>query len=139
MRGKAACERAFGVIRQLLFEHLTGYTGVDTADRGADPEGDAALTMDELGQLIATWIVGKHKAQWVIRRDPRDRRSVFFQDPVTHAWRELPWTGMPAAGQAPAFGDARVRDLLRKAGACGLRPKSDAELLPVLLEMIGAR
>jgi hypothetical protein len=33
MRGKAACERAFGVIRQLLFEHLTGYTGVDIADR----------------------------------------------------------------------------------------------------------
>jgi hypothetical protein len=46
---------------------------------------------------------------------------------------------MPAAGQAPAFGDARVRDLLRKADACGLRPKSDTELLPMLLEMIGAR
>jgi hypothetical protein len=82
---------------------------------------------------------GRNKGQWVIRRDPRDRRSVFFQDPVAHAWHELPWTGLPAAGQAPAFGDARVRDLLRKAGACGLRPKSDAELLPVLLEMIGAR
>ena len=82
---------------------------------------------------------GRHKGQWVIRRDPRDRRSVFFQDPVTHAWHELPWTGMPPGGQAPAFGDARVRDLLKKAGACGLRPKSDAELLPVLLEMIGAR
>lgn len=222
---KAACERAFGVIRQLLFEHLTGYAGVDIADRGADPEADATLTMDEMEHLIASWIVavwqrrqlgeyapgwdpdgthspnslfaasfaqagfamqipspdlfyellpahyisrvsrrgvkvrglwydgpvldgyrgtvssrgGRHKGQWVIRRDPRDRRSVFFQDPVTHAWHELPWTGMPAAGQAPAFGDARVRDLLKKAGACGLRPKSDAELLPVLLEMIGAR
>ena len=31
--GKAACERAFGVIRQLLFELLVGYTGVDVADR----------------------------------------------------------------------------------------------------------
>ena len=225
MRGKAACERAFGVIRQLLFEHLTGYAGVDIADRGADPEADATLTMDEMEHLIACWIVavwqrrqlgeyapgwdpdgthspnslfaasfaqagfamqipspdlfyellpahyisrvsrrgvkvrglwydgpvldgyrgtvssrgGRHKGQWVIRRDPRDRRSVFFQDPVTHAWHELPWTGMPPGGQAPAFGDARVRDLLKKAGACGLRPKSDAELLPVLLEMIGAR
>jgi hypothetical protein len=79
---------------------------------------------------------GRHKGQWVIRRDPRDRRSVFFQDPVTHAWHELPWTGMPPGGQAPAFGDARVRDLLRKAGACGLKPKSDAELLPVLLARV---
>jgi hypothetical protein len=82
---------------------------------------------------------GRHKGGWVIRRDPRDRRGVFFQDPVTHAWHELPWTGLPPAGQAPAFGDARARDLLRKAGACGLRPKSDSELLPVLLELIGAR
>ena len=82
---------------------------------------------------------GRHKGQWVIRRDPRDRRGVFFQDPVTHAWHELPWTGMPPGGQAPAFGDARVRDLLRKADACGLKPRSDTELLPVLLELIGAR
>ena len=222
---KAACERAFGVTRQLLFEHLTGYTGVDIADRGADPAADATLTMDEMEHLIATWIVavwqrrqlgeyapgwdpdgahspnslfaasfaqagfamqipspdlfyellpahyisrisrrgmkvrglwydspeldscrgtassrgGQHKGRWVVRRDPRGRRSVFFQDPVTHAWHELPWTGLPPGGQAPAFGDARVRDLLRKAGACGLKPKSDAELLPVLLELIGAR
>jgi hypothetical protein len=222
---KAACEHAFGVIRQLLFEHLTGYTGVDIADRGADPAADTALTMDEMEYLIATWIVavwqrrqlgeyapawdpdgahspnslfavsfaqagfamqipspdlfyellpahyisritrrgvkirglwydgpvldgyrgtvssrgGRHQGEWVIRRDPRDRRSVFFQDPVTHAWHELPWTGLPPGGQAPAFGDARARDLLRKAVACGLRPKSDSELLPVLLELIGAR
>ena len=54
---KAACERAFGVIRQLLFEHLTAYTGVDIADRGADPEADATLAMDEMEHLIATWIV----------------------------------------------------------------------------------
>ena len=81
---------------------------------------------------------GQHKGQWVIRRDPRDRRSVFFQDPVTHAWHALAWTGLPPDGQAPAFGDARVRDLLGKADACGLRPKTDADLLPVLLELIGA-
>ncbi|MFD7661289.1 transposase [Streptomyces sp. NPDC059788] len=55
---KAAVERAFGVIRQLLFEHLVGYTGVDVADRGADPAGDAVLTADQLEHLIATWIVG---------------------------------------------------------------------------------
>jgi hypothetical protein len=36
-------ERAFGGIRSLLFEHLLGYTGVDVADRGADPEADAGV------------------------------------------------------------------------------------------------
>ena len=38
---KAACERAFGGIRSLPLEFLVGYSGVDVADRGADPEGDA--------------------------------------------------------------------------------------------------
>src|SRR5216684_4348013 len=222
---KAACERAFGVIRQRLFELLVGYTGVDVADRGADPAADATLTMEELEHLIATWIVsvwqqralgeyapswdpdgthspdslfaasfaqagfameipspelfyellpvryvrsisrrgvkirglwydgvaledyrgttsargGKRKGQWVIRRDPRDRRNVFFQDPITHAWHALAWTGMPPAGQMPAFADARVRDLLKKANACGLKPESGAGLLPVLLELIGSK
>jgi hypothetical protein len=82
---------------------------------------------------------GKHKGQWVIRRDPRDRRHVYFQDPITHDWHPLAWTGMPPVGQMPAFGDARVRDLLRKAEAGGMRPKSDTELMPVLLELIGSR
>jgi hypothetical protein len=223
---KAACERAFGVFRQLLFELLTGYTGVDIADRGADPAADAVLTMDEMEHLIATWIVavwqrrklgeyapswdpdgihspnslfaasfaqtgfameipspelfyellpvhfvridprrgvkirglwydgeevlrdyrgqrstrgGRHKGQWVIRRDPRDRRAVYFQDPISHAWHTLAWTGLPTVGQMPAFGDARVRDLLKKAEACGMKPKSDTELLPVLLELIGSK
>src|SRR5260221_7875882 len=54
---KQACERAFGGIRSLLFEHLLGYTGVDVADRGTDPESDAVLTIDEMEHLVATWIV----------------------------------------------------------------------------------
>ena len=54
---KAACERAFGVIRQLLFEQLAGYTGVDVAGRGAGPAADAVLTMEEMEHLIATCIV----------------------------------------------------------------------------------
>jgi hypothetical protein len=45
---------------------------------------------------------------------------------------------MPRAGQMPAFGDARASALLAKAAAAGLKPKSDAELLPVLLELIGS-
>ena len=227
----AAADRQAGLragvrgIRSLLFEHLLGYTGVDVADRGADPEADAVLTIDEMEHLIATWIVsvwqnrrlgehapcwdpagdhspntlfaaamgqggfamqiplpelfyqllpahfvkihgqrgvkvrglwydgpaldayrdepssrgGRYPGRWVVHRDPRDARTVFFQDPVTHAWHALPWTGMPPDGQAPAFGDARVRDLLKKAGDCGLKPRSDAELLPVLLKLIGSK
>jgi hypothetical protein len=221
---KAACERAFGVIRSLLFEKIAGYTGVDVADRGADPEGDAALTIGRMEELIAAWIVkvwqnrvlrecppawdpdgrhspntlfaasfaqagfamqiprpdlfydllpghyvaidarrgvkikdlwyddetvladyrgqrsargGAHKGKWLVRRDPRDRRAVYFQDPFTREWHALAWRGLPRVGQMPAFGDARVRELMAKVKACGLRPKSDEELLPVLLELIG--
>jgi hypothetical protein len=221
---KAACERAFGVIRSLLFEKIAGYTGVDVADRGADPEGDAALSVEQMEELVAAWIVkvwqnrvlrecpptwdpdgmhspntlfaaafaqagfamriprpelfyellpahyvgidarrgvkirnlwyddeavladyrgrpstrgGRHKGKWLVRRDPRDRRSVFFQDPLTHEWHVLAWTGLPRVGQMPAFGDARVRELMAKVEASGLRPKTDEELLPVLLELIG--
>jgi hypothetical protein len=81
---------------------------------------------------------GSHKGKWLIRRDPRDRRAVFFQDPLTHDWHRLRWTGLPQLGQMPAFGDARVRELMRAAKDGGLRPKTDAELLPVLLELIGS-
>jgi hypothetical protein len=221
---KQACERAFGGIRSLLFEYLPGYTGVDVADRGADPEADAALTIDEMEHLIATWIVaiwqnrrlgeyapcwdpagdhspntllaaamgqggfamqiprpelfyqllpaqfakvhgqrgvkvrglwydgpaldpyrdqpssrgGQHRGQWVIHRDPRDARTVFFQDPAAHDWHPLRWTGLPPEGEVPSFSDARVRDLLRAARQAGLKPRSDAELLPVLLRLLGA-
>ena len=45
---------------------------------------------------------------------PATGGQVFFQDPITHAWHALHWTGMPPAGQMPAFGDARVRDLLKQ-------------------------
>ena len=45
---KQAVERAFGAVRSLLFEHLLGYTGVDVADRGADPEADAVLTLQDM-------------------------------------------------------------------------------------------
>jgi hypothetical protein len=69
MRGKAAVERAFGVIRQLLLAKLPGYTGVDVADRGADPEGDACLTVDEMEHLIASWIVACF-TDWNARFNP---------------------------------------------------------------------
>ncbi len=219
---KAACERAFGAIQSLLFEQLPGYRGIDVADRGADPEGDAVLTLPEVENLVATWIVqiwqnrkfgeygpgwepggdhspntlfaaamaqggfsleipapelyyellpahhvrihprgvkirglwydgpvldglrgtpsargGTHKRSWVIRSDKRDARTVFFQD-EEHQWHELRWTGLPAEGEIPSFTDARVTDLLREAKAQGLQPRSDAELLPLLLKLLRA-
>jgi Mu transposase, C-terminal len=81
---------------------------------------------------------GRHKGKWVIRRDPRDARTVFFQDPKTHDWHPLRWVGLPPEGEVPAFSDARVRDLLVAARQAGLGPRSDAELLPLLLDLIGA-
>ena len=69
---KAACERAFGSLRSLLFEHLPGYTGIDVADRGADPEAGAILTMAQMEHLVAEWIIsvwqnralGEHAPAW---------------------------------------------------------------------------
>ncbi|MFJ9034602.1 transposase [Streptomyces sp. NPDC102274] len=54
---KAACERAFAGIQSLLLELLLGYRGVDVADRGVDPEGDAVWTLAEMEHLLATWAV----------------------------------------------------------------------------------
>ncbi|MFG2872789.1 transposase [Streptomyces sp. NPDC048338] len=220
---KSAVERVFGSIRSLLFEKLPGYTGIDVADRGADPEGDAVLTFTEMEHFIATWVVktwqnrrlaefapswdpggdhspntlfaasfaqegfdldipspetyyrflpehhvkriyrrgvkvkglwydaellhrpdrqsargGRYKQQWVIHREPRDRRVVYFQDPDTHKWHALRWTGLPPEGEIPAFGDTRVEELLNRVREAGLKPRSDTELVPILLEMLGA-
>jgi hypothetical protein len=76
---KHAVERAFGAIQSLLFEFLPGYQGVDVADRGADPEGDAVLTLAEMERLIAAWVVrywqrrelGEYAPAW----DPGGRHS----------------------------------------------------------------
>lgn len=80
---------------------------------------------------------GKHKRKWIVRSDPRDRRFTFFQHPGTFEWHTLRWTGLPPEGEVPAFGDTRVAELLKAAAAAGLAPRSDAELLPLLLELIG--
>ena len=80
---------------------------------------------------------GVAKGKWKIHREPRDRRCVFFCDPVTHDWHMLRWTGLPPEGEVPSFSDIRADDLLRAARAAGLVPRSDAELLPLLLDLIG--
>jgi hypothetical protein len=220
---KQAVERAFSGIQSLLLEMLPGWRGIDTADRGADPEDDAVLTVAQAEHLIATWIVkiwqnrelgeyapawdpgtrhspntlfasamgqggfalqipaqdlyyellpvhllkihgrrgvkirglwydgpaldpyrsgpsaqgGAARGKWKIRREPRDRRCVFFCDPVTRDWHTLRWTGLPPDGEVPSFSDIRADDLLRAARAAGLQPRSDAELLPLLLDLVG--
>lgn len=220
---KQAVERAFSAIQSLLLEMLVGYRGIDVADRGADPQGDAVLTLAQAEHLIATWIVkiwqnrqlgeyapawdpgtrhspnslfsaamaqggfalqipapelyyqllpvhhvkihgnrgvkvkglwydgealndfrsgtspqgGAHKGKWKIRRDPRDRRYTYFCDPRTRQWHTLTWTGLPADGQVPSFSDIRADELLRTARTAGLTPRSDAELLPLLLDLVG--
>ncbi|MGW1049415.1 transposase [Streptomyces sp. NPDC002521] len=54
---KQAVERCFGAVRTLLSEALLGYTGVDVADRGKDPEADAVVSVDRMEHLIASWVV----------------------------------------------------------------------------------
>jgi hypothetical protein len=54
---KQAVERAFSGIQSLLLEMLLGWRGIDAADRGADPEADAVLTVAQAEHLIATWSV----------------------------------------------------------------------------------
>src|SRR5712691_1522187 len=81
---------------------------------------------------------GRRKGQWVIRGDRRDRRSVFFQDPADPGkWHALRWNGLPPEGEIPAFSDKTADELLREARAAGLSPKSDDDLLPVLLRLLG--
>jgi hypothetical protein len=202
---------------------LLGWRGIDTADRGEDPEADAVLTLAQAEHLIAAWVVkvwqnrelgeyapawdpgtrhspntlfaaamsqggfalqipapelyyellpvhlvkihgrrgvkirglwydgpaldpyrsgpsaqgGAARGKWKIRREPRDRRCTFFCDPVTHDWHTLRWTGLPPEGEVPSFSDIRADDLLRAARAAGLAPRSDAELLPLLLDLVG--
>ncbi|MFD9289627.1 transposase [Streptomyces sp. NPDC060030] len=219
---KAACERAFAAIQSLLLELVPGWRGIDVADRGADPEADAAWTVAEMEHLLASWIVavwqnrrldqhapawdpsgrhspntlfaaaaardgialeipppelyykllpvhfakvdarrgvkvgglwygahspaldpcrgvpaprgGRHAGKWAVRRDPRDCRQVFIE--LDGTWHPLPWNGLPPEGTVPAFGDVRISEVLKEAARTGLRPRTDAELLPVLLDLL---
>jgi hypothetical protein len=81
---------------------------------------------------------GVHKNSWLVHYDYRDARYVFFCDPRDESrWHRLDWVGLPADGEVPAFGDASREQLLRVVREGGLAPRSDAELLPVLLDLLG--
>ncbi|MFE2543618.1 transposase [Actinacidiphila glaucinigra] len=223
---KFAAERAFSGLNNLLLSHLLGFTGVDVADRGADPESDAVLSISELEHIIATWVVGiwqnrilgeyapawgpgdkhspnslfaasmiqggfalqipkpelyynllrphylridqrrgvkvrglwyfdpvlgddrfqgpssrggRHKGKWLVRSDRRDRRTVFLQEDLDPTqWHILRWNGLPPEGEVPAFSDRTAENLLAEVRRRGLAPRSDSELLPVLLDLLGA-
>ncbi len=221
-RDKAVVERMFGTIRQLLIEHLPGWRGVDVADRGLDPAGDAAMNLEDAEEYLAWFVthiwqrrtLGEYKpwfapagphspnslfalsmAQggwtwqppdttlyyallesrtvtitgrgvkvgglWyrdasdatgmgvladpgvhdgaparagrktVVKRDPRDCRQVYVQDPIDDVWCELRWTGLPPEDEFPAFSDLTVKAVLAAAREQGIRPRSDDELLPL--------
>jgi hypothetical protein len=80
---------------------------------------------------------GAHKGRWLVHYDRRDARYVFFCDPADQAWHRLDWVGLPAHGEVPAFGDASREQLLRVVRERGFVPRSDTELLPVLLDLLG--
>ncbi|MFD1662166.1 hypothetical protein ACFSL4_29250 [Streptomyces caeni] len=68
---------------------------------------------------------------------PRDCRQAFIE--LAGQWHTLPWNGLPTGEDVLAFSDARVQQVLREAARAGLTPRDDTELLPVLLDLIGAR
>ncbi|WP_234383475.1 hypothetical protein [Streptomyces dysideae] len=72
-----------------------------------------------------------------MHRDPRDCRQAFIE--LSGQWHTLPWNGLPAGEDVLAFSDARVQQVLREAARAGLTPRDDIELLPLLLDLIGAR
>ncbi|GAA3486397.1 hypothetical protein [Streptomyces cremeus] len=76
---KATCERAFAAIQSLLLELVPGWRGIDVADRGADPEADAAWTVAEMEHLLASWIV----SVWQNRR--LDQHGPAWDPPGRHS------------------------------------------------------
>nr|WP_245915062.1 hypothetical protein [Amycolatopsis sulphurea] len=105
---------AAGLATLAVPHHVPGVFGVseDVAHVRVGPAADGALRVDGHGRWVGRWI----EVQPVCDR----------------------WTGLPPEGEVPAFSDARVRDLLSAARQAGLKPRTDAELLPLLLELIGA-
>ncbi|MEU9088056.1 hypothetical protein [Streptomyces sp. NPDC048357] len=59
--------------------------------------------------------------------------------PSTAAFTAVNLTGTSPLSSRPSFPDARVGDVLRQASKAGLKPRSDAELLPVLLGLVAAK
>jgi hypothetical protein len=98
-----------------------------------------APVLDEPRFLLPSTRGGKHAGKWVVRSDRRDRRQVFFQDPVDHeTWHILRWRGLPPEGEVPAFSDKTADALLAHVKANNIRIYSESELLEYLVEILGS-
>lgn len=54
---KAIVERTFASINTLFCQHVSGYTGRDTANRGADVADRAVWSLPELQELFDEWVL----------------------------------------------------------------------------------
>lgn len=57
---KGIVERTFGSINALFCQHLPGYTGPDTTQRGPDTHHEARYTVPQLQDLLDEWLVHWH-------------------------------------------------------------------------------
>ncbi|MZE52470.1 DDE-type integrase/transposase/recombinase [Streptomyces sp. SID5770] len=54
---KGHVERTFSSINTLFVQHVAGYTGSHTGERGQDAEGEAVWTLAQLDDLLQEWII----------------------------------------------------------------------------------
>ncbi|MGN5636392.1 Mu transposase C-terminal domain-containing protein [Streptomyces sp. AC154] len=54
---KGHVERTFSSINTLFAQHVAGYTGSHTGERGRDTEGEAVWTLAQLDDLLQEWII----------------------------------------------------------------------------------
>ncbi|MEV4441860.1 transposase [Streptomyces sp. NPDC049577] len=54
---KGHVERTFSSIKTLFVQHVAGYTGAHTGERGQDTEDEAVWTLAQLAELLQEWIV----------------------------------------------------------------------------------
>ena len=96
-RDKAVVERMFGTIRQLVIEHLPGWRGVDVADRGADPQAAASMTLAEAEEYLAWFVthvwqrreLGEHKPGFA-PEGPHSPNSLFALSMSQGGWMWQP-------------------------------------------------
>ncbi|MFD5390791.1 Mu transposase C-terminal domain-containing protein [Streptomyces sp. NPDC127074] len=54
---KGHVERTFSSIKTLFVQHVAGYTGAHTGERGTDAEGEAVWTLGQLADMLQEWII----------------------------------------------------------------------------------